>query len=114
MKSNYLVKQCVIPAGQALTSVINIEDYNYVTIVMPDVWTAANLTLQVSPSVDGPFKNAYDDSGTEVSITAAAARTLNASTKIGSYKYIKLRSGTAGVPVNQVAERTIVLILKKN
>ena len=81
-------------------------------IQMPASWTAANLTFQVS--VDGDtYQNVYDSSGSEFVVTAAAARyiPLNPADFIDG-RWLKVRSGTSGTPVNQGAERVVQLTVR--
>lgn len=80
-------------------------------IQMPAAWTAAALTFQIS--YDGlTFVDAYDDAGNEISYTAAASHgiLLDPSKWVG-IEYIKVRSGTTGLAVNQGGARTLHLIL---
>lgn len=83
-----------------------------VGIVMPAAWTAANLTFQASH--DGTtFNNLYDN-GTEYTITAAISRYIAVDpNKFDSISRLKVRSGTAGAPVNQTgADRAITLVVR--
>lgn len=113
------VKQVIatIASGASLTGAIDLEDFNLISIEMPIAWTTANLTLQASKESAGQYKDVYDDAGTEVSITAAGNRFLVIGTvtkaAIRGLRFIKLRSGTTGTPVNQDAKREIIVHLKK-
>jgi hypothetical protein len=106
-----------IANGTALSGVINLAGAVLVTIQMPSAWTAAALTFQGSH--DGlTFGDVYDDAGTELSVSSAAAavnRVIIASTildKLAGLTYLKIRSGTTGTPVNQGADRVITLVTK--
>ena len=81
-----------------------------VGIQMPAAWTAANLTFQVS--FDGTtYQDFYDSAGTEIAVTAAAARFIALDpTNYFGVRFVKIRSGTSGVPVNQLADRAIILV----
>ena len=78
-------------------------------IEMPAAWDAANLTFQTSG--DGTnFFNLYDEFGTEVTVTASTSRRIRLDpTQWAGIYQIKVRSGTAGTPVNQSAARTLYL-----
>lgn len=79
-------------------------------LVMPAAWTAAGLTVQ--SSADGiTFSNLYTTAGAEYTITTDASRDviLPLADFIG-IRYFRLRSGTAGAPVNQGASRAIGVI----
>jgi hypothetical protein len=81
-------------------------------IEMPAAWTAAALTFKASD--DGvDFYDVYDDAGTELSVTVAASRFVlfTSPVKLLAARYLQVRSGTTGTPVNQGAERTIKLIV---
>ena len=80
--------------------------------IMPAAWTAADLTFQ--GSVDGAnFSDIYDSFGNEVSHSVAASRfvALNPADFAG-IRYLKIRSGTTGAPVNQAAERIVTLVTR--
>lgn len=100
-----------IANGESLSAAVDLGGWRVAGIVMPASWTAANLTLQTSP--DGEtYNNRYDRSGTEYTITAAASRSIQIPLDdLLSVRFIKVRSGTSGSPVNQGAERSITLVL---
>ena len=81
---------------------------------MPASWTAANLTFQGSDTEAGTYSDLYDDAGTEISVTAAASRTIVGSTldRVVPLRFLKVRSGTTATPVNQAAARTVLLVMK--
>lgn len=100
-----------IANGASLSGELSLGGGRLSAIQMPATWTAAALTFQIS--FDGAtFVNAYDDSGTEISVTVAAGHgiLLEPSKWVG-VQYLKVRSGTAGLPVNQGGDRVIELIL---
>lgn len=90
-----------------------LEGQRIVQIVMPSAWTAANLTFQAGPS-SATLANLYDDAGNEVTVTAAASRTIvldnDTAKNLTNLRFVALRSGTSGTPVNQGAARTITVI----
>lgn len=104
-------KTAVIENGGSLSGIVDLGGRKLVAIVMPDTWTAASLTFQASP--DGVnFFNVYDGP-TERSLTVAASyySELNIADWVG-IRWLKIRSGTAGTPVNQAAERTLTLVIQ--
>ena len=104
-------KTAVIENGGSLSGIVDLGGRKLVAIVMPGTWTAAALTFQASP--DGVnFFNVYDGP-TERQLTVAASyySELNISDWIG-IRWLKIRSGTAGTPVNQAAERTLTLVIQ--
>lgn len=116
MKINHIdVRSATIASGGSLSTPLELEGAAIFGLIMPAEWTAANLTFQACDTFGGTYQNLYDDSGTEVTVTAAAARCIAidlAALKLAGFNYIKIRSGTSATPVNQAAARTIKLICK--
>ena len=110
---------CVIPAGTSVSGAIDMtvpDRFGFVPmiVIVPDAWTSAKLTVQIS----------YNNNGTWHSIhrwldnTAYTTfKTLNANDAVSMDGYIlrgcpffRFISGTDSVPVNQVADRTLTVI----
>lgn len=106
-----VTRTATIAAGASLSDAIEIDGSALVGIVMPATWTAANLTVQMSHN-DSTFNNVYDEVGTEKAIVVSTSRyiLLNPADYIGCNS-LKVRSGTAGTPVNQVAAASIIFVL---
>lgn len=100
-----------IANGASLSGAADLGSLHLLGIVMPAAWDAASLTFQVSP--DGvTYQNLYDASSEVAYTGAAAARNLAFAVNVWHcWRYVKVRSGTAGIPVNQTADRVITLIL---
>lgn len=101
-----------IPAGATgLSAPIWCNGFWLVSIQMPATWATADLTLQAS--MDGVnYFDVYKADGTELVISAAQQRMIRLN-EFQTWPYIKLRSGTAATPVNQTAERTLLLDLRR-
>jgi hypothetical protein len=101
-----------IPAGQALGSGVQLSMMTLCGIIMPATWTAASLTFQAC--VDGAsWEELYDNAGNEITITVAASRyIIIPPTLLLPMPYLKVRSGTAASPVNQVAAAAIQYVCK--
>lgn len=100
-----------IANGASLTAALDLKLEHLVGIQMDAAWTAAALTFQVS--FDGTtYGNMVDDAGAEVTVAAAAGVVIVfANTdRWRGVRSLKVRSGTSGVPVNQLANRTLQLI----
>lgn len=100
-----------IANGTALSDAVNLQSHRIFALQMPASWTTAGLTFQ--GSYDGvTYADVYDESGTEVTVAAAASRfiILDPAKFLGLQK-LKIRSGTTGSPVNQAAAREIYLVL---
>ncbi len=106
-----------IAAGSSLSSSARVDEGTVVAIVMPSAWDAANITFQASQ--DGTnWLNVHNEAGDEVTATAAAGRYIvlmaDAADQVvlSSMRYLRLRSGTSALPVNQTAERVITLVIR--
>jgi hypothetical protein len=101
----------VIPNNTALSQELDLGEHSLVGLIMPAGWTAASITFAVAPGPNQAFLPLYDDGGTEVTITVAASRHVTLSdaniAKLRAARFLKIRSGTSGAPVNQGAERQI-------
>ena len=106
-----------IPAGGSLTDLtangpFKLNDQPIVRIWAPNAWTAAVLTFQGSRNgVD--WDDLVDQAGAVVSLPMVGATdgferafTVPREWTLGA-KFIRFRSGTSAIPVNQVAARTI-------
>jgi hypothetical protein len=100
-----------IASGASLSGAVDTGTARLAQINMPAAWSAANLTFQTSD--DGvTYRNLYDSSGTEYVVTAAAGRSIILSlADFIAARFLKVRSGTAGVSVNQAAARDLGLVL---
>lgn len=99
-----------ITSGQSLTSdYLDLQGCRLTGIEMPAAWTAASLTFQVSKD-NITYVNLYNLNG-EVAYPAGASYgvSFNAEDFL-SWRYVKVRSGTAGAAVAQGADRTLVLV----
>ena len=77
-------------------------------------WTAAGITFLGASSDTGTFLSVEDAAGVEVSIVAEAVKMIriNAGEGPGYVGWLQIRSGDLGTPVNQAAERVLILYLK--
>lgn len=102
-----------IANGAALSSVVDVTSLQLHGIIVPSSWTAANLTFQGSPD-NVTFSDVYDDGGTELKATVIAGAYValrnDFQLALSAIRYLKIRSGTTGTPVNQGAARTLTLI----
>ena len=104
-----------IANNESQSGVFAVPGDGIIGLIMPAGWTTAALTFLVSDAEDGTFAPLYNDSGTEATVASgnvAASRAISLSglaAVLAPWQYMKLRSGTAGVPVNQGAERVILV-----
>lgn len=106
-----------IANGASLSGEIMIPDgIKHLAILMPAAWTAADLTFQASNESGGTYNNVYSDAEDEITVQAAASRAISIdlnSSALAPYQYLKIRSGTSAVAVNQGADRDIIIVLKR-
>ncbi|WP_338822117.1 hypothetical protein WDM22_38535 [Bradyrhizobium septentrionale] len=90
-----------IAAGESLSDGVDCSAGEIVRITVPQEYTAANLTLQVSS--DGNFYNdLFTSRGEEVTIAAKPSTgIIVAEPWVRSIAFIKFRSGTRDYPVDQ-------------
>lgn len=100
-----------IANGASLSDAVDLGGRKLVAIDMPASWTAASLTFQAS--VDGvTFDNVYDGATERALIVGASYYSaLNIGDWVG-FRHLKIRSGTAGTPVNQGGARTLTLVVQ--
>ena len=82
-------------------------------ISMPAAWTAAEITFQVSDDGGTTYRNLFMEWGFELGAWVEASWSVETSVflNLQNIEYIKIRSGSAGAPVAQVAERLISIEL---
>lgn len=84
-----------------------------VAIIMPSGWTAAALTFSAGVASDS-LNDIYDQGGTELNFTVGASRYVvldqDQAANLTNIRFLRLRSGTTGTPVNQGAARTIEVV----
>ena len=99
-----------IANGAALSNAVNLRGEVLVGLRMPAVWTAAGITFQVSMD-NVTYQDLYAAGGGEVALTVVAAHqvALDPDGYAGA-RWVKVRSGTGAVPVNQGAERVFSII----
>lgn len=109
---NPSTQTATISNGASLSGAIDLAGKTLLGIHMPSAWTTANLTFSVSE--DGvTYDDLYDNVGTEKTIIAAASRYIfTTPADLVGIRFVKVRSGTASVPVNQGAARAITLVTK--
>lgn len=100
-----------ISSGQSLSASYQ-TDGKFVGFIVPAAWTTAAITF--AGSVDGTNFYPIFDAGLERTIASADVVTgrmiiLNLSDWLG-VKFVRIRSGTSGTPVNQTAQRNFIVI----
>lgn len=98
----------IILNGASQSGVLDVTERVVVAVSLPATWTAASITFLAADTADGTFLPVYDAAGVEYTVVAAAAHCVVVpSDATRAFRYVKLRSGTGGSPVNQGADRSL-------
>lgn len=101
----------VIPSGAALSNVVDLAGRIPVALYMPAAWSTAGVTLLAGMS-SATMLSIHTEDGTEMALAAAASRYISLDhVRLLGVRFFQVRSGTSGTPVNQAADREIVLQL---
>lgn len=102
-----------IANGQSLSGALNLGGLRLFGIVMPAAWTTASLTFQMSPDNGVTWNDMYDALGSEFVVAADVSRFIMLDPfSFSAVQWLKVRSGTAGTPVAQGADRLLNLVLR--
>lgn len=100
----------LILSGASLSDALQLNGVHGEAILMPAAWTAAGLGFVASDTVGGVFLPVVDALGVEITFTVAASQMIMMPVGLlRAMNFIRLRSGTTAVPVNQGANRTLIL-----
>jgi len=106
-------KTVTIAAGASLSgSSGDTKGRSVAGIITDAAWDTQAVTFQVS--IDGTnYFNLYN-AGTEYSLAAVVASSAHAVNPdvFAPFRYVKVRSGTAGLAANQVDASTVTLVLR--
>lgn len=104
-----------IASGAALSGAVCLGSNVLSAIQMPAAWTAADLTFQVSDDRGQTWVELLDTAGNPIKVAtpAAGARVELDAADFKDALFLKVRSGTAAIPVNQAADRALTLISRK-
>lgn len=105
--------EATIAANQSVSSAVHLDNANLVGLIVPAAWTAAPITAQGSRD-NSNWSNLRDADGAELTFTVAAAGDwiVFPAGAFNGIEFIRFRSGTSAVPVNQAAERTLIAVCR--
>jgi len=104
-----IIVQATIPAGQSVSSAIDLSAGNAVFCQMPSGWTPALLTFLIS--YDGnTFGDFVDQNTREVSLNVLPGTVIRVDLLPSRYGWLKFRSGSRFGPVVQTASRTFTIL----
>jgi hypothetical protein len=104
-----------IATGTALSAGLVLGAKVLSAVQMPAAWDAADITFQTSDDNGATWVDLLDDAGNEIKITAPAAgkRLQLDPSNFLSAVFLKVRSGTSALPVNQNATRALGLVARQ-
>ena len=106
----YVNKTVTFAAGQHLSSMIDCSAGTPVFVFMPNEWTAARLSFQVSP--DGTyFYDLFDNMAQEVTFNVTAGTGIRIDPNWSPVTFLKLRSGSRSAPRPQESDLSITVVL---
>jgi hypothetical protein len=98
-----------IANGTSVSPAFDLIGCRAVGIQMPGTWSAAGLSFQASIDGTNYFK-VMSTAGAELTYTVAASQCITVPPNdLRGFRYLKLQSGTSGVPVNQGADRVVII-----
>jgi len=103
-----------IPAGGSVSPAVDLHGGKIVAIQLGGTaWDAAGITFQASAD-NVTYNDVYDESGNEVALTVDASRYIvfDSVENLRGVRYLKVRSGTTGTPVNQTAATAVTLVVE--
>lgn len=99
-----------IASGASLSGAVLLGPCRLCGVQLPGTWTTAAITFEVSVDGGTTFKPLYDLYGTEYTAQAAADRWVGLPVSdFAAYDAVKIRSGSVASPVNQAADRALVV-----
>ena len=98
-----------IPAGQSLSSVIDLSNGTAIFCQMPAAWTPALLSFQISCD-NVTFGDLVDQNTREVSLNVIPGTVIRVDLLPSRYGWMKFRSGSRFGPVIQTANRIFTII----
>ena len=112
------VEVVTIESGDSLQQgYIDGTERRVVAIAMPAAWTTAGITILSTPGIPKTglptWYPVYDSSGSEMEISAAAGRWVVLDPRdTASFRFVRLRSGTAAAAVDQAADREVTVVMR--
>ena len=100
-----------IADGETTSGVLTLGDYLPAGIKTPSGWTTADITFQASESEAGTYVDMYDTSGSQLTITSAAASRWYAIAPqdFAGAPYLKLVSSVA-----QAGGDSLIVAMRRN
>lgn len=119
LRSRPLAEIITISAGESISTAVDKSHHSHIAIFLPANWTTAAITFLGCETFGGTYKQILSATDiSEVTVPAvAASKVIVLDTEfleaLIAIPFLKLRSGTLLIPVNQVAEVEIKIILRR-
>lgn len=114
--SKLMVSTITIPSGASVSDAVDCNNRTITGFVTPTVWTAAALTLEVSLDnvtwISTIFNSTSTAAGSYPAITVSSGYAFDVNAML-PWRYVRFRSGTSAVPVNQAAARSFSVIARE-
>lgn len=106
-------KTPTIASGTAVSNTIDFRDHSMMIVHIPATWTAADLSFRTATAVDGTFDDLYDETGTLLEVAGVTAGNgFVVPARLAPAHFVQIVSQSAGVTVNQAADRVLTVELK--
>lgn len=101
-----------IGVAASLSGAIEVGGASILRLTIPAAWTAADITFQVDDG-DGTFRDLWMEWGWELMVWAEAGTSIEMSVFFRGLHLdrVKVRSGTSGAPVAQVAGAKVGVVV---
>ncbi len=106
----FLFKTVVINAGESLSEAVDCSQGTPTFIYVPDNWTSARLSFQVSPE-GTDFYDLFDVEAHEITVNVVAGTAVRIDPKWTTVTYLKIRSGVRSAPKAQENDCSIVIAI---
>jgi hypothetical protein len=108
-----VVLSATIPAGQSISAPVDFGAGELLRLYMPQAWTPAVLTFQMSPDNILPYADVFYPAGggREFQINITPGGVIIVGLEWRALAWMKFRSGLRAQPVAQVADRDIKLVI---
>ena len=116
VKGSVQVAEVVIANGESLSGTVPLGAgaRQLVGVIVPNEWTEADLSFAVNAdNGTGWHRLKWDDAEYVVALEGIGGDAISLEPSVfAGWPYVRVRSGTAGTPVNQDAARTLVVMTR--
>jgi len=103
------LRLATIPKEETTSSVVDLEGYRYVALILPQAFSGTKLTVEVAATRYGPFVELNDEEGNPVEIAVAQDAAVSLGKLLAPFRYVRFVSDAGG---GEEADRALTLVLK--